>query len=89
MNINPSDIEYSVEDGFKNLKNLKKYKKPIYFIHAEMDHIIPLYEAERMLKESGSNDKNLFVVKGANHNNIIMILGNIYFENIKKFINNN
>ena len=87
MNISPKAIDYSIEDGFQNLIKLKKYKKPIFFIHANMDDIIPLSEAELMLRESGSENKDLFIAEGANHNNIIMITQNIYFQKIKNFIN--
>ena len=53
-----------------------------------MDHIIPLSEAELMLSKSGSKDKDLFIVNGANHNNIIMTIKDIYFQKIKDFIDN-
>ena len=87
-NIESDKIGYSLVDGFQNLEKLKKYKKPIYFIHADKDHIIPLFEAELMMKESASKDKELLVINGADHNNIIMMINDVYFEKIKNFINN-
>ena len=86
MNIKPESINYSTLDGFENLSKLKKYKKPIYFIHADMDCIIPISEAELMLESCGSTNKDLFVVEGADHNNIIMIIRDTYFKKIKDFI---
>ena len=59
LNIDPEIIGYSKSDGFENLSKIKKYKKPIYFIHASMDHIIPLSEAELMLELCESNKKYL------------------------------
>lgn len=88
MNIKAKDISYSLSDGFENLSKLKKYKKPIYFIHSDMDHIIPISEANLMLKECSSTNKELFVVKNANHNNIINVIGDTYFKKIKKFVLN-
>ena len=88
MNIDPKSINYSLSDGFENLSKLQNYKKPIYFIHAYEDHIIPFSEAEFMLKESGSIKKDLFAVNGADHNNIIMISKESYFQKIKNFIDN-
>ena len=70
----------------KKVIKLKKYKKPILFIHADMDNIIPINEAELMLRESGSKSKKLLVAKGANHNNIIMVLSDEYFKGISKFV---
>ena len=86
MNINPESVSYSLSDGFENLKKIKKYKKPIYFIHADLDQIIPISEARLMMKECSSKKKDLFAVNGAGHNNIIMVMGDDYFKKIKKFI---
>jgi len=86
MRINPKSINYSLLDGFGNLSKLKKYKKPIYIIHADMDHIIPVSEAELMIEECSASKKEIFIVNGANHNNIIMMTGDTYFTKIKKFI---
>jgi len=88
MNIDKDEINYSLLDGFRNLEKIKKYEKPIYFIHADMDHIIPISEAKLMMKESISKDKDLFIVNGADHNNIIMIAKDLYFQKIKAFISN-
>ena len=86
MNISPEDINYSLLDGFQNLSKLKRYKKPIYFIHADKDNIIPISEAELMIKACGAEQKDLFVVNGANHNNIIMTIRDTYFKRIKEII---
>ena len=86
MNINPKEINYSLEDGFGNLSKLKKFKKPLYIIHADMDDIIPFSEAELIIKESESNQKDLLRVSGANHNNIIATINKLYFQKIKDFI---
>ena len=87
LNIDPESIDYTPADGFGNLGKLKDYKKPIYFIHADRDHIIPISEAEMMLKSCASNEKDLLVVNGADHNNIISIMGREYFNKINIFIN--
>ena len=86
MQINPDDIDFSLEDGFMNLKKIKLYQKPLFLIHADLDHIIPFSQAEMMLLESKSLNKDLFTVSGANHNNIMMISRLEYFQKIKAFI---
>ena len=86
MQINPDDINFSLEDGFMNLKKIKQYQKPLFLIHADLDHIIPFSQAEMMLLESKSLNKDLFTVSGANHNNILMIARLEYFKKIRKFI---
>jgi len=86
LNINPDDINFSLKDGFMNLYKLKNYTGKLLIIHSDLDDIIPLSQAELMLLESPSNNKNIYRVCGANHNNIILIAGDEYFKKIKKFI---
>ena len=86
MQIEPTDINFKLGDGFMNLEKLKTYKKPLFIIHADLDDIIPFSQAEMILIESPSKIKNIFKVNGANHNNIIMIAREEYFIKIKSFI---
>ena len=86
MNIDPESISYKLSDGFNNLSKIQNYKKPILVIHSDLDDIIPFSQAELILIECKSKNKNLFKIEGANHNNIIMISRNEYFTKIKSFI---
>ena len=86
LQIDPENIDYKIEDGFMNLSKIKKFKKPLFIIHADLDDIIPFSQAEIMLLESKSSNKDLFKVSGANHNNIILISREEYFKKIRNFI---
>ena len=86
LSINPDDINFSLDDGFMNLEKLKKYKGDLLIIHSDLDDIIPFSQAELMLLESPSNNKEIYRVNGANHNNIIIIAREEYFKKIKSFI---
>ena len=86
VNITPESISFKLSDGFENLVKIQKYIKPLLIIHADLDDIVPFSQAELMLSESKSENKELFEIKGANHNNIIMISRNEYFNKIKSFI---
>ena len=86
-NIEPHRIDFKLEDGFENLKKIKSYKKPLLLIHADLDDIIPISQAEMMLIKSSSKVKDLYKVEGANHNNILMISRESYFKRINEFIN--
>ena len=86
--LSPSDVEYNPKDGFENLRKLVSYSKPILIIHADLDDIIPVDEARTMYKEVGSEKKELWVIEGANHNNILMHTQINYFKKIKSFIDN-
>ena len=87
--INPEDINFNLEDGFENLKKLKKYKKPLLIIHADLDEIVPFSQADIMILEAGSDVKDLFKVNGAGHNNVINVAREEYFIKIKDFIDFN
>ena len=88
LGITSSNIEYTPKDGFENLRKLISYAKPILIIHADRDDIIPIDEARIMYKEVGSEKKELWVIEGANHNNIMMHTQINYFKKIKSFIDN-
>tara|TARA_B110000438_G_scaffold297192_1_gene343186 strand:+ start:242 stop:1000 length:759 start_codon:yes stop_codon:yes gene_type:complete len=88
MNINPTEIDFKLEDGFENLKKIKEYVKPLLVIHAEIDDIIPFSQADMLMIEAKSINKKIFKVEGAGHNNIISIAREHYFSNIRDFIEN-
>ena len=88
MNINPTDIDFKLEDGFDNLIKFKEYVKPLLVIHAELDDIIPLSQADMIMIETMSENKKIFKVEGAGHNNIISVAREHYFANIRDFIEN-
>ena len=85
MGINSDDINFSLEDGFMNPEKNKNYRGRLFIIHADLDDIIPFSQAELILLESPSSDKELYRVNGANHNNILMIAREEYFKKIQEF----
>ena len=86
LNIDPDDIEFSLNDGFMNLDKLKRYRGNLLIIHSNLDDIIPFSQAELMLLESPSENKEIYRIDGANHNNIILMAREEYFKKIKNFI---
>ena len=86
LNIDPENIDFNLSDGFMNLEKLKKYNGKILIIHADLDEIIPFSQAEIMMLESPSNQKEIFKVNGAGHNNVIAISREEYFKKINEFI---
>ena len=84
--LDPEEINFSLSDGFDNLKKIKYFKKPFLIIHADMDEIIPFSQADIMFVESGSYKKDLFKVNGAGHNNVISIARDHFFDKIRDFI---
>ena len=86
MGINAEHINFDLSDGFENLKKFKSYTKPLLVIHADLDNIVPLSQAEMIMIESNSPVKDIYTVKGADHNNILYMASDFYFKKIKSFI---
>lgn len=80
------NVNFQLSDGFNNLKKIKSFKKPFLIIHADMDEIIPFSQADIMFAESPSYNKDLFVINGAGHNNVISIARDHFFNRIRDFI---
>ena len=86
LNLMQINIDFKLSDGFDNLKKFKSYDKPLLIIHADLDDIIPISQAELLLLKSKSTKKDLFIVNGANHNNILLYSHDNYFNRINAFI---
>ena len=87
LNINTEEVDFNLDDGFMNLSKLRTYTGKLLIIHADLDDIVPFSQAELMLIESPSKEKDLFKVSGAGHNTILMIAREVYFTKINEFIN--
>jgi alpha-beta hydrolase superfamily lysophospholipase len=86
LDLEPDDVGYDPKYGFENLRKLTHYKGPLLIIHSEMDDIIHVNEAMLIHRESLSQNKEIWIVKNANHNNILMHAQKEYFKKIKMFI---
>ncbi|HEY9700909.1 MAG TPA: alpha/beta fold hydrolase [Allocoleopsis sp.] len=77
-NFNPFEI--------KPVEACKEIEQPILMAHGDMDEKIPIHFNEDNFKALKSNDKEFFVVKGANHNNVGDIGGEKYRQKILSFL---
>jgi alpha-beta hydrolase superfamily lysophospholipase len=59
---------------------------PTLIIHSQYDHIIPLDEGIQLHKASGAKEKELVIIPNANHNDLMMVGMDQYFEAIEKFV---
>ena len=80
-------VGFSKEDGFLNGEKIQKYKGPLLIIHAEQDHIIPYSQGELLYNYCPSMKKTMIPIPNANHNNILGVSSQKYFEEVEKFIN--
>lgn len=75
------------ENGFRNYQKISEITKPTLILHAQFDELIPLNEADVLLKNSAAGRKELIVIPRAGHNDIIQLCGKGYFETIARFAN--
>lgn len=74
------------ENGIGNLLKIKGLLKPIFILHAQNDQIIPLTEAAALHAECAAAGKELQMIPGADHNNILEKTGRMYFEVLAQFV---
>lgn len=75
-----------IEDPeFPNLAKIRNITVPTLIIHGECDQIIPATEGEVLFHNAAAKDKRLLIIPGANHNDIMWIGKEKYFQAIKKF----
>ncbi len=75
------------KEGFQNVPKISQITKPALILHAQFDELIPLKEADILLENSGARRKELVIIPGAGHNDIILRCGRAYFETIARFAN--
>ncbi|MBS7248152.1 MAG: alpha/beta hydrolase [Candidatus Freyarchaeota archaeon] len=73
-------------EAVSNKAKIKDVRIPTLIIHAENDTLIPVSEAVELYESSGADDKEIFIIPGADHNDLWFVAGEKYYEKIKSFI---
>jgi alpha-beta hydrolase superfamily lysophospholipase len=73
-------------EGFPNGVKMRAICIPTLLIHGEEDHLIPLSEAEELLRLCAAEGKRLVVIRRADHNTLMMVGRRQYFRAIEEFI---
>lgn len=68
------------------LDMVKAITVPVLIIHGEYDTLVPPDEAETILENIGSSNKDLLMIPGATHNDIMFVGLRQYMEAIRKFV---
>jgi len=72
-------------DAFRHLEKIGRYTGPTLIIHAEFDQILPFSDGEDLYRASGSADKRLLKIPGADHNSIFMVGLQDYLKAVGEF----
>ncbi len=82
----PLKIPAQQGEGFPNGYKMRSIRIPTLLIHAAEDHLIPLHEAEELLRLSAAEEKRLVVIPRADHNTLMMVGRDRYFQEIEEFV---
>lgn len=85
LGVDVDSLGITEESGFGNLQKIRDFIKPIMILHAQNDQIIPVAEAADLHAECAAASKELQVIPGADHNNILQVTGRLYYEVVGGF----
>jgi len=68
------------------LEMIHKIFIPTLIIHGERDTLVPLREAKDIFNHLGTDRKELLIIPSANHNDIMLVGFQKYFDAIQRFI---
>jgi uncharacterized protein len=68
------------------LEMIQKIFIPALVIHGERDTLVPLNEGKDIFKHLGTDRKELLIIPSANHNDIMLVGFQKYFDAIQRFI---
>jgi hypothetical protein len=86
LGITTEDALTDEEHPFLNKVKIRQVRKPTLIIHGEYDQIISVTEGQELYVNSGAQDKELLIIPGADHNDILMVGPSRYFDTIEKFV---
>ena len=78
-------ISKLLKTQYDTIENLQTITKPVLIIHGDKDNTVPIEGAMKVF-ESANDPKQLYIIKGADHNDTYLIGGYKYFEVIDNFI---
>ncbi len=69
-----------------SLERIKSITIPVLLIHGELDVLIPHIEAETIYNNIASKKKQLLTICGGDHNNLMLVGLDQYFQTLQEFI---
>lgn len=77
-------IPFILFDKYKNIRKAHNVKSPILIIGGTADNIVPPWHTKQLYKAM-PDPKQEYWVKDGDHNNLIGVAGEAYFETIQQF----
>jgi len=73
-------------DGFGNLDKMSRLTARTLIIHGQADVLIPASDGGELYRRCAAPDKQLVLIPGAGHNDLMIVGMTRYFEAIRKFV---
>ncbi|MFC1977585.1 alpha/beta hydrolase [Chloroflexota bacterium] len=86
LEVPDKETVFSEESLFLNKVKIRQVRQPTLIIHGEYDEIISVEEGKELYQSSGTRDKEILIIPGAGHNDIMLVQQSLYFDTIEKFI---
>ena len=71
---------------FINKVKIRSVYRPTLIIHGQNDSIIPVEEGKELYENSAAADKRLLIIPGADHNDVMVVQQNKYFQAIRELV---
>lgn len=70
---------------YESLHKIPEIRVPLLILHGDRDEVVPLEQAKR-LYAAANEPKQLYVIRGADHNNTYVVGGSAYFDVWARFL---
>ena len=70
---------------YESLGKIPKIRVPLLILHGDRDEVVPLEQAKRLFA-AANEPKELYVIRGAGHNDTYVVGGNAYFDVWARFL---
>jgi len=82
----PVEGAHEAPDGFGNAAKIAGVSIPTLIIHGQNDLLIPAEDGEELYRRSAAEEKELLLIPGAGHNDLMMVGKAQYFQAIRRFV---
>ena len=84
-----SEVQKLLGTKFLNKEKIASVLIPTCIIHGEADQVLSVQEGLELYEWSGAVDKDILIIPGADHNDLMVIGHDQYFDKIEQFIKKN
>jgi len=87
--LDASEVKRLLGEGLLNREKIKSVYIPTFIIHGELDQTIPVQEGLELYENSRAEDRDILVISGADHNDLMIRGHEQYFSKLEEFIKRN